>query len=218
VRRFFRWIPLWKRLVTRARPLTITPAASESTWRWSSHLQGPWWVLRYRSIFWRNQESSNRLREEPLGLDLWAFLNPDYYSQLIFLICRGEKNFHIFYYIYAGLYHQDNLKKYRLPNKTAPRFVCLFGVKDTLIKMCNSESRSCIYSVTDRDHRFTLLVCSFRYIDCVNGKVMQDIISNKLYKEQFDAIQDCFRIIGFTEEVQLKFWFIFLNPIHLLKG
>ncbi|XP_026074853.1 myosin-IIIb [Carassius auratus] len=71
----------------------------------------------------------------------------------------GEKNFHIFYYIYAGLYHQDNLKKYRLPNKTAPR-----------------------------------------YIDCVNGKVMQDIISSKLYKEQFDAIQDCFRIIGFTEE------------------
>ncbi|XP_001920287.5 myosin-IIIb isoform X5 [Danio rerio] len=71
----------------------------------------------------------------------------------------GEKNFHIFYYIYAGLYHQDNLRKYKLPNKTAPR-----------------------------------------YIDCVNGKVMQDIISSKLYKEQFDAIQDCFRIIGFTEE------------------
>ncbi|XP_016300883.1 myosin-IIIb [Sinocyclocheilus anshuiensis] len=71
----------------------------------------------------------------------------------------GEKNFHIFYYIYAGLYHQDNLKKYRLPNKTAPR-----------------------------------------YIACVNGKVMQDIISSKLYEEQFDAIQDCFRIIGFTEE------------------
>ncbi|CAM4606829.1 unnamed protein product [Leuciscus chuanchicus] len=71
----------------------------------------------------------------------------------------GEKNFHIFYYIYAGLYHQDNLKKYRLPNKTAPR-----------------------------------------YIDCFNGKVMQDIISSKLYKEQFGAIQDCFRIIGFTEE------------------
>uniref|UniRef100_A0A9J7Z498 Myosin IIIB n=2 Tax=Cyprinus carpio TaxID=7962 RepID=A0A9J7Z498_CYPCA len=48
----------------------------------------------------------------------------------------GEKNFHIFYYIYA-----------------------------VLIKM-----------------------------------LMQDIISSKLYKEQFDAIQDCFRIIGFTEE------------------
>uniref|UniRef100_A0A671QLN9 non-specific serine/threonine protein kinase n=1 Tax=Sinocyclocheilus anshuiensis TaxID=1608454 RepID=A0A671QLN9_9TELE len=71
----------------------------------------------------------------------------------------GEKNFHIFYYIYAGLYHQDNLKKYRLPNKTVPR-----------------------------------------YIDCVNGKVMQDIVSSKLYEEQFGAIQDCFRIIGFTEE------------------
>lgn len=30
---------------------------------------------------------------------------------------------------------------------------------------------------------------------------MQDIVSSKLYTEQFDAIQDCFRIIGFTEEV-----------------
>uniref|UniRef100_A0A8B9RNS8 non-specific serine/threonine protein kinase n=1 Tax=Astyanax mexicanus TaxID=7994 RepID=A0A8B9RNS8_ASTMX len=71
----------------------------------------------------------------------------------------GEKNFHIFYYIYAGLYHQESLKKYRLPEKTAPR-----------------------------------------YIDSANGKVMQDIVSSKLYKEQFDAIQDCFRIIGFSEE------------------
>ncbi|KAG7464001.1 hypothetical protein MATL_G00182640 [Megalops atlanticus] len=71
----------------------------------------------------------------------------------------GEKNFHIFYYIYAGLYHQDQLKEYGLPEKTPPR-----------------------------------------YIDNEHGKVMQDIISSKLYKEQFDAIQDCFRIIGFTEE------------------
>ncbi|XP_031437955.2 myosin-IIIb [Clupea harengus] len=71
----------------------------------------------------------------------------------------GEKNFHIFYYIYAGLYHQEKLVKYGLPDKTPPR-----------------------------------------YIDSQNGKVMQDIVSSKLYKEQFDAIQDCFRIIGFTEE------------------
>ncbi|KPP66233.1 hypothetical protein Z043_115290, partial [Scleropages formosus] len=71
----------------------------------------------------------------------------------------GEKNFHIFYYIYAGLYHQEQLKEYKLPEKTPPR-----------------------------------------YIDNEHGKVMQDIVSRKLYKEQFDAIQDCFRIIGFTEE------------------
>ncbi|KAJ8416841.1 hypothetical protein AAFF_G00327190 [Aldrovandia affinis] len=71
----------------------------------------------------------------------------------------GEKNFHIFYYIYAGLYHQEQLKEYRLPEKTPPR-----------------------------------------YIDNEHGKVMQDIVSSKLYKEQFNAIQDCFRIIGFTNE------------------
>uniref|UniRef100_A0A8C5DEW8 non-specific serine/threonine protein kinase n=1 Tax=Gouania willdenowi TaxID=441366 RepID=A0A8C5DEW8_GOUWI len=62
----------------------------------------------------------------------------------------GEKNFHIFYYIYAGLYHQDKLKTYRLPDRTPPRFD--------------------LYTAT------------------------------KLYKEQFDAIQECFRNIGFTEE------------------
>ena len=31
---------------------------------------------------------------------------------------------------------------------------------------------------------------------------MHDIVTSKLYKEQFDEIQDCFRIIGFTEEVR----------------
>ncbi|XP_076026052.1 myosin-IIIb [Genypterus blacodes] len=71
----------------------------------------------------------------------------------------GEKNFHIFYYIYAGLYHEDKLKTYRLPDRKPPR-----------------------------------------YIDSHHNKVMQDIVSSKLYKEQFDAIQECFRNIGFTEE------------------
>lgn len=42
---------------------------------------------------------------------------------------------------------------------------------------------------------------SCRYIDSQHCRVMQDIVSSKLYTEQFDAIQDCFRIIGFTEEV-----------------
>uniref|UniRef100_A0A669AXF8 non-specific serine/threonine protein kinase n=1 Tax=Oreochromis niloticus TaxID=8128 RepID=A0A669AXF8_ORENI len=71
----------------------------------------------------------------------------------------GEENFHIFYYIYAGLYHQDELKTYSLPDGTPPR-----------------------------------------YIDSQHCKVMQDIVSRKQYKEQFDAIQECFRNIGFTEE------------------
>ncbi|CAL8321724.1 unnamed protein product [Merluccius merluccius] len=71
----------------------------------------------------------------------------------------GEKNFHIFYYFYAGLYHQDKLKSYRLPDKIPPR-----------------------------------------YIDSQHCNVMQDIVTSKLYKDQFDEIRECFRIIGFTEE------------------
>lgn len=45
------------------------------------------------------------------------------------------------------------------------------------------------------------LFFSLRYINSAIGKVMQDIVSSQLYKDQFDAIQDCFRIIGFSEEV-----------------
>ncbi|XP_067327731.1 myosin-IIIb isoform X2 [Anolis sagrei] len=71
----------------------------------------------------------------------------------------GEKNFHIFYYIYAGLYHQKKLFEYKLPEKKPPR-----------------------------------------YIDNETGKVMYDITSKESYGTQFEAIQHCFRIIGFTDE------------------
>ncbi|XP_074823635.1 myosin-IIIb [Natator depressus] len=72
---------------------------------------------------------------------------------------EGEKNFHIFYYIYAGLFHQKKLSEYRLPEKKPPR-----------------------------------------YIDNETGRVMQDIITKDSYGRQFEAIQHCFRIIGFTDE------------------
>ncbi|NXX88249.1 MYO3B protein, partial [Centropus bengalensis] len=71
----------------------------------------------------------------------------------------GEKNFHIFYYIYAGLYHQKKLSEYRLPDKKPPR-----------------------------------------YIDNETGRVMRDIVTKDSYGRQFEAIQHCFRIIGFTDE------------------
>uniref|UniRef100_A0A8C4WQ21 Myosin IIIB n=1 Tax=Gopherus evgoodei TaxID=1825980 RepID=A0A8C4WQ21_9SAUR len=35
----------------------------------------------------------------------------------------GEKNFHIFYYIYAGLFHQKKLSEYRLPEEKPPRYI-----------------------------------------------------------------------------------------------
>ncbi|KAM5280123.1 myosin-IIIb [Ctenodactylus gundi] len=36
---------------------------------------------------------------------------------------EGEKNFHIFYYIYAGLYHQKKLSEFRLPEEKPPRYI-----------------------------------------------------------------------------------------------
>ncbi|XP_069877336.1 myosin-IIIb isoform X4 [Dipodomys merriami] len=72
---------------------------------------------------------------------------------------EGEKNFHIFYYIYAGLYHQKKLSELRLPEEKPPK-----------------------------------------YIADETGRVMQDITSKESYRRQFEAIQHCFRIIGFTDK------------------
>ncbi|KAM9663644.1 myosin-IIIb [Trichechus inunguis] len=71
----------------------------------------------------------------------------------------GEKNFHIFYYIYAGLYHQKKLSDFRLPEEKPPR-----------------------------------------YIADETGRVIHDITSKESYQRQFEAIQHCFRIIGFTDK------------------
>lgn len=49
-----------------------------------------------------------------------------YFWLLCLFSFRGEKNFHIFYYIYAGLYHQDKLKTYSLPDRTPPRLAQQF--------------------------------------------------------------------------------------------
>ncbi|XP_075385245.1 myosin-IIIb [Tenrec ecaudatus] len=70
----------------------------------------------------------------------------------------GEKNFHIFYYIYAGLYHQKKLSDFGLPEEKP------------------------------------------RYIADGTGKVIHDIISKDSNRRQFEAIQHCFRIIGFTDK------------------
>ncbi|XP_005065227.1 myosin-IIIb [Mesocricetus auratus] len=71
----------------------------------------------------------------------------------------GEKNFHIFYYIYAGLYHQKKLSEFRLPEEKPPR-----------------------------------------YIAAETGRIMQDITSKESYQRQFEAIQHCFRVIGFSNK------------------
>lgn len=42
----------------------------------------------------------------------------------------------------------------------------------------------------------------FRYIDNETGRVMHDIVTKDSYGRQFEAIQHCFRIIGFTDEVR----------------
>ncbi|KAK7881492.1 hypothetical protein WMY93_029901 [Mugilogobius chulae] len=71
----------------------------------------------------------------------------------------GERNFHIFYYIYAGLADRKKLAHYKLSDNKTPKY--LFN-----------------------EHI----------------KLGPDIVSNTSYKEQFDAVEQCFKVIGFTLE------------------
>ncbi|XP_075561326.1 myosin-IIIa isoform X3 [Pelecanus crispus] len=71
----------------------------------------------------------------------------------------GEKNFHIFYYIYAGLAEKKKLAHYKLPDYRPPRYL-------------------------QNDH--------FR--------IVQDFMNNSFYKSQFELIEQCFKVIGFTLE------------------
>ncbi|XP_019387386.1 PREDICTED: myosin-IIIa isoform X2 [Crocodylus porosus] len=71
----------------------------------------------------------------------------------------GEKNFHIFYYIYAGLAEKKKLAHYKLPENKPPRYL-------------------------QNDH--------FR--------IVQDLMNNSFYKSQFELIEQCFKVIGFTME------------------
>ncbi|KAM8967152.1 myosin-IIIa [Pelodytes ibericus] len=71
----------------------------------------------------------------------------------------GEKNFHIFYYIYAGLSEKKKLAHYKLPDNKPPR-----------------------------------------YLHNQHVKMVQDFMNNSFYKTQFDLIEQCFKVIGFTLE------------------
>ncbi|XP_020139679.2 myosin-IIIa isoform X2 [Microcebus murinus] len=71
----------------------------------------------------------------------------------------GEKNFHIFYYIYAGLAEKKKLAHYKLPDNKPPRYL-------------------------QNDHLRTV----------------QDMMNNSFYKSQYELVEQCFKIIGFTME------------------
>uniref|UniRef100_A0A8C0YIA6 non-specific serine/threonine protein kinase n=1 Tax=Cyprinus carpio carpio TaxID=630221 RepID=A0A8C0YIA6_CYPCA len=72
----------------------------------------------------------------------------------------GERNFHIFYYIYAGLAERKKLGHYKLSDSKTPK-----------------------------------------YLHNENVKLVPDIVGNAFYKEQFETVEQCFKVIGFTLEL-----------------
>ncbi|XP_041102994.1 myosin-IIIa-like [Polyodon spathula] len=71
----------------------------------------------------------------------------------------GERNFHIFYYVYAGLAERKKLAHYKLSDNKIPR-----------------------------------------YLQNEHIKLVPDIINNSFYKEQFESVEQCFKVIGFSLE------------------
>lgn len=56
------------------------------------------------------------------------------------------------------------------------------------------------------EHTFLkrFLADHFRYLQNENVKLMPDIVGNATYKEQFESVEQCFKVIGFTLEVMLS--------------
>uniref|UniRef100_A0A8C6Y9U1 Myosin IIIA n=1 Tax=Naja naja TaxID=35670 RepID=A0A8C6Y9U1_NAJNA len=81
------------------------------------------------------------------------------------VICQagGEKNFHIFYYIYAGLAEKKRLAHYKLPENELPSYL-----QNELLTP------------------------------------VQDVLNNTSYKSKFASIEQCFKVIGFTMEVDIN--------------
>ncbi|XP_078518924.1 myosin-IIIa [Lissotriton helveticus] len=71
----------------------------------------------------------------------------------------GERNFHIFYYMYVGLTEKKKLGHYKLSESKPPR-----------------------------------------YLQNENIRMVQDFMNNSFYKSQFELIEQCFKVIGFTME------------------
>nr|XP_055038239.1 myosin-IIIa isoform X2 [Misgurnus anguillicaudatus] len=71
----------------------------------------------------------------------------------------GERNFHIFYYLYAGLADRKKLAHYKLSENQTPK-----------------------------------------YLHDENVKLVPDVVGNDFYKEQFETVEQCFKVIGFTLE------------------
>ncbi|XP_069067462.1 myosin-IIIa [Pleurodeles waltl] len=71
----------------------------------------------------------------------------------------GERNFHIFYYMYVGLAEKKKLAHYKLSESKPPR-----------------------------------------YLQNENIRLVQDVVNNSFYKTQFELIEQCFKVIGFTME------------------
>ncbi|TTU28033.1 Myosin-IIIa [Bagarius yarrelli] len=71
----------------------------------------------------------------------------------------GERNFHIFYYMYAGLAESKKLADYKLSDSKLPQ-----------------------------------------YLQDDDVKLEPDIVGNTVYKEHFESVEQCFKVIGFMPE------------------
>lgn len=167
-----------------------TPAASANTWRWSSRplerSSGP----RSPSTCWRNPGSLSRRCMCFSGLFSLQF--PLSLFSLLCVFSLGGRRTSTYFITYTPAFttktswRPTGCRTGPLPGQH--RFIVL------LPAFYSHHVVALIYTGL-----FTMCIC--RYIDTQHCKVMQDIVSSKLYTEQFDAIQECFRNIGFTEEV-----------------
>lgn len=116
---------------------------------------------------------------------------------------RGEKNFHIFYYIYAGLADRKKLAHYKLSDSKTPKWVWCLQTPPVCFfpHLLKKKKLSASLSLPCGSWPIVSSSC-YRYLWNEHIKLGPDIVSNSFYKEQFDAVEQCFKVIGFTLEVR----------------
>ncbi len=172
-------------------------------WLFSSHWEYCFSQLVCRSISWKNPEWS--ISQSKCDSCLYSFVQnicrAGTVSPQNFSCFRGERNFHIFYYIHDGLSAEDKVNKYHLKDQDSYRYVAHFVWFLLLIVMTMRWSALMIcHSELFVSLLFLLMDSFFSYLnDLEVGS--RDVSSLSINRVKFKGIQRCFETIGFKQQV-----------------
>lgn len=124
-------------------------------------------------------------------------------NQFVVSVVSEERKISIFFIIFMLVslkrknWHIINCQSIDLPGNAV--YFCI----NWLLRNAVLNSQPHLYSNS-------VSINSFRYLQNDHFRIVQDFMNNSFYKSQFELIEQCFKVIGFTLEVSAD------NPFPLL--